>query len=447
MRRWTPAVLTMLLALAGPGMTSTSADSGWYSIQDLGFPGEPSTATAVNAGGDAVGYSGAATAVPFLQSAGLGPQALPLSGTGTWATAINASRQVALHGQNPNHAYRHDPGSAGLVDLTPGAMAAQAYDIDNAGRVVGFEINGAQVAVRWTDTGTETIGMGLASAALGTSRNGQFVVGFAVDSTGANAFRWSASGGLQTLAVPGTSAVAEGVNDAGDVVGYAISPAVGILWPANSTTPVPLDGFTQALAINLHGDIVGYGPGASGTRALLYRGGEVIDLNTRIDPASGWVLRKATGINDAGQIVGEGVRDGVVRGFLLTPAVASDTTPPVIAEVRTAPDSIWPPNHQMVPVSVQVFASDDSGETPVCAVTSVTSSDPDNASGSGNTEVDAVIDGPLSVRVRAERSGPVGARVYTIAVTCSDAAGNSSTANGYVQVGDLSSSQQRNRKR
>lgn len=442
MRRWTPAVLTMLLALAGPGMTSTSADSGWYSVQDLGFAGEASTATAISAGGVAVGYSGSGTAVPFLQSTGLGPQPLPLAGSGTWATAINASGQVALHGQAPNHAYRYDPGASGLVDLTPAAMLAQAFGIDSAGRVVGFEFNGGTVAVRWSDSGTESIAPA-GSVAFGTSHNGQFVVGFA----GADAFRWTAGTGLETLASPGTSAVAMAVNDAGHTVGYALNPAVGVLWPANSTIPVPLTGFERALAINGQGDIVGYGPGAGGTRALLYRAGEVVDLNALIDPASGWVLRKATGINDAGQIVGEGERDGAIRGFLLIPAVASDATPPVISEVRTTPDSIWPPNHQMVPVSVQVFATDDSGETPVCTVTSVTSSDPDDAAGAGNTAVDAVIDGPLSVQVRAERSGPVGARVYTIAVTCSDAAGNTSTANGYVQVGELSTSQKRSRKR
>lgn len=448
MRRWTPAVLTMLLALAGPGMTSTSAQSGGqYTIQDLGFPGEPSTATGVNADGLAVGYSGSGTAAPFLQGTGLGPQPLPIAGIGAFASAINATGQVALAGQAPPHAYRYDPGASSLVDLTPDAFMAQASGIDNAGRVVGYLVDDLSTAVRWTVDGTgisqEVIGpAGVASAAWGTSPNGQFVVGFA----GFDAFRWSASG-LQTLSGPGVRAVATAVNNAGDAVGFAVG-SVGLLWLASSADPIELTGFEQALAINTHRHVVGYGRGADGSEhALLYRDNSVVDLNTLIDPASGWVLRKATGINDAGQIVGEGDLDGVRRGFLLTPAVASDTEPPVISEVRTTPDSIWPPNHKMVPVTVQVFATDNSGETPVCAVTRVTSSDPDNAAGAGNTEIDAVIDGPLSVQVRAERSGPTGARVYTITVTCHDSAGNSSTGYGHVQVGDLSGTEQRKGKR
>ncbi len=46
----------------------------------------------------------------------------------------------------------------------------------------------------------------------------------------------------------------------------------------------------------------------------------LIDLNTLIDPNSGWVLNFATSINAAGQIVGRGTDpNGQPRGYLLTP--------------------------------------------------------------------------------------------------------------------------------
>jgi len=49
--------------------------------------------------------------------------------------------------------------------------------------------------------------------------------------------------------------------------------------------------------------------------------GALTDLNDLLPAGSGWVLRTATGINEAGQIVGEGTlrgqRDG--RAYLLTP--------------------------------------------------------------------------------------------------------------------------------
>jgi hypothetical protein len=43
------------------------------------------------------------------------------------------------------------------------------------------------------------------------------------------------------------------------------------------------------------------------------------DLNKMISPRSGWVLLQANGINDAGQIVGDGLFHGQSHAFLLTP--------------------------------------------------------------------------------------------------------------------------------
>jgi hypothetical protein len=59
---------------------------------------------------------------------------------------------------------------------------------------------------------------------------------------------------------------------------------------------------------------------------------------------------------------------------------------------------------------------------------SVTSSEPDNGQGDGDTANDIVITGPMSVNLRAERSGKGNGRVYAITVEAEDAAGNTSTA-------------------
>jgi probable HAF family extracellular repeat protein len=42
-------------------------------------------------------------------------------------------------------------------------------------------------------------------------------------------------------------------------------------------------------------------------------------LNALIPPKSGWVLTSVTGINNRGQIVGQGLRNGETHGFMLTP--------------------------------------------------------------------------------------------------------------------------------
>jgi uncharacterized membrane protein len=53
--------------------------------------------------------------------------------------------------------------------------------------------------------------------------------------------------------------------------------------------------------------------------AFIWSQGKIADLNSFLPTASGWVLNGATGINDFGQIVGNGVHNGLDRAFLLTP--------------------------------------------------------------------------------------------------------------------------------
>ena len=82
---------------------------------------------------------------------------------------------------------------------------------------------------------------------------------------------------------------------------------------------------TFGLAINGRGDVVGFGDtgGPNSSRAFLSMdGGTPRDLNDLIDPASGWSLSRAEGINDLGEIVGTGQINGQNHAFLLTPNAA-----------------------------------------------------------------------------------------------------------------------------
>jgi hypothetical protein len=101
-----------------------------------------------------------------------------------------------------------------------------------------------------------------------------------------------------------------------------------------------------------------------------------------------------------------------------------DTRAPEIHDVSATPSSLWPPNHKMVPVTIAVDASDMCDDAPACRITSVTSNEPSNTIGDGNTSPDWLITGPLGVELRAERMGPGSGRVYTITVQCTDASGN-----------------------
>jgi hypothetical protein len=114
--------------------------------------------------------------------------------------------------------------------------------------------------------------------------------------------------------------------------------------------------------------------------------------------------------------------------------VVKDTTPPVIESLTASPNVLWSPNHKMARVTVNASTSDNCGGKLVCRITSVSSNEPVNGLGDGDTSPDWEILGNLELNLRAERSGIGSGRVYTIIVTCTDVFGNSSTSNVTVTV-------------
>jgi probable HAF family extracellular repeat protein len=91
------------------------------------------------------------------------------------------------------------------------------------------------------------------------------------------------------------------------------------------TLPAGPNGATSsANAINSSGQIVGYSQalanGSVRNHAFVYSDGTMLDLNNLLEDAPGWtLLSTASGINDAGQIIGLGTYNGVTHGYLLTP--------------------------------------------------------------------------------------------------------------------------------
>lgn len=77
-----------------------------------------------------------------------------------------------------------------------------------------------------------------------------------------------------------------------------------------------------------------------------------------------------------------------------------DTTPPQIVRIVATPNVLWPPNHRMIPVNLNVEAVDNCDPSPVVRITHITSNEPQNASAP-----DWEITGPQSVNLRAERFG------------------------------------------
>jgi hypothetical protein len=102
-----------------------------------------------------------------------------------------------------------------------------------------------------------------------------------------------------------------------------------------------------------------------------------------------------------------------------------DVQAPIISVVTPSRNVIAPPNRQMVPVAILVDATDNVS-TPVCSITGVTSNEAING--------DWAITGPLNVNLRAERNAQGNGRVYRIAVSCVDEAGNTATGSTTVLV-------------
>jgi hypothetical protein len=112
----------------------------------------------------------------------------------------------------------------------------------------------------------------------------------------------------------------------------------------------------------------------------------------------------------------------------------ADVEPPRITSAVANPNVLWPPDHRIVPVSVSVTATDDTDPQVDCRMIAVQSNEPDNGLGDGDAANDIEITGPLTLNLRAERSGKGSGRVYTITVECVDEVGNKSTKTTTVTV-------------
>ena len=108
-----------------------------------------------------------------------------------------------------------------------------------------------------------------------------------------------------------------------------------------------------------------------------------------------------------------------------------DNEPPVIAGESASVVVLSPSNHTMRDVTINYTATDN------CAVTSVvnvTSNEPINGVGDGDTDPDWIVTDNHHVILRAERSANGTGRIYTIRITATDASGNTAIKTVEVRV-------------
>lgn len=104
--------------------------------------------------------------------------------------------------------------------------------------------------------------------------------------------------------------------------------------------------------------------------------------------------------------------------------VQNANDPPNASLAQPSTACIWPPNHNLVAVSITGVS--DPNDNATITINSVTQDEVTNGLGDGDTAVDATINANGTVFLRAERSGKGNGRVYHVHFTATDVEGSSS---------------------
>ena len=120
---------------------------------------------------------------------------------------------------------------------------------------------------------------------------------------------------------------------------------------------------------------------------------------------------------------------------ILTDLALTTNDPPDCSQAEPSQDSLWPPNHKMVDITV-TGVTDADGDDITITIDGITQDEEVDAKGSGKFSPDGKGVGTATAQVRAERIGdkktPGDGRVYHIAYTASD---GQDSCSGEVSVG------------
>jgi probable HAF family extracellular repeat protein len=268
-----------------------------------------------------------------------------LGGTRSFGYGLSDNGMVtgdAAPPNRPGYAFLYANGTMRDLGTLPGGTSSIGLGVNDDGQVTGSATTSAN------DTHAILAGHG-GMRDLGTL-GGRFSYGSGINNAGhvvgASTFGEDASrrhaffyhdGVMTDLGAPGgIDSFAQGINDRDQVIGAVVDASEVAHTFIYTDGEVRMLGdfggrYTGTWDINNLGQVVGYSTftGDIDTRhGFLYTDGRMLDINALIDPALGWTVATAIGINDAQQIVGYACRmRDVCRPVRLDPI-----TPPPVPE-------------------------------------------------------------------------------------------------------------------
>lgn len=310
-----------------------------YAVKDLGtLGGNWSLAKAINNNGQVAGAAADANGLAhaFLYSSGKMKDLGTLGGEDSIANSLNAAGVAAGYSETADgysgFVFRHGQ----LIPITGlSSTYSTVQGINRSGQVTGQSINASGQPASFFFSNGQVTDLG----SLGDDKDGTYaeainasaqIVGLSYRADGNfRGFLWQAGAMTDLGTLGGDWSVAYGINDAGQITGVGYTPKTAHAFLYSNGKMQDIDKRSNLFesvgeAINQSGVVVGEvqvkGNGGSvNFHAFVFSHGKMLDLNKLIPADSGWILKEASGINDAGQIVGWGYHNKRERAFLLTP--------------------------------------------------------------------------------------------------------------------------------
>ncbi|MDX8411181.1 MAG: Ig-like domain-containing protein, partial [Mariprofundaceae bacterium] len=233
---------------------------------------------------------------------------------------------------------------------TLGGHVSKSVDINNLGQVAGVSrrASTANAGFLWDSSVITDLGWVGWGAVKALNNSGFVLINTSSRQRGSSGRNWhvldsntSQSTSIPVITEDGRQYAVDINNTNNQVVGWGRVPALNswgsawhVLLSENGATTVlgGLGDFRIAIptAINDDGTIVGnasYSSSRLANRAFIYTNGNFHDLNGLLPVGSGWShLKSAFDINNNGAIIGIGIKNGVVKGFMMSPVTAGAPT-------------------------------------------------------------------------------------------------------------------------